>query len=298
MNKKIFYLFFLTFLLIPITQANDVNVGLYLINLGKFDVSTGAFTADFYLSLKCEEVNCTVGDFEFLNGRATSVDKNIDTKTEKFYRIQGNFVSPVDLREYPFDNQKMQIILEDKLNTVDKINYVPNNEYSDVDESIVFTGWNLESWNTNVTTHYYKPYDETYSQYIFDVNISRIRLNSFFKTFLPIIFIMLITVFTFVIDPDKITNRITIAGSSLVGAVMFHISISNQIPPVGYLTIADKFMMLTYFVLVITFLINIILLELSEKKKTVQVEKLHRLTEYNMLWLVPVLYLIFFMFVL
>lgn len=298
MNKKILFLFLSIFLIMPFAQAYDVNVGVYIINLGKFDVSSGAFTADFYLSMTCNDENCSVGDFEFVNGRATSVDKTIDKKNEKFYRVQANLVSPVDLKNFPFDKQKMQITLEDKLNTNDEVNYIIDLKQSGMDDSIVFTGWNLDSWNATIKEHYYTPYDETYSQYNYEINISRISFNAFLKTFLPIIFIMLITIFTFVIDPDKITNRLTIAGSSLVAAVMFHISISNQLPPVGYLTIADKFMMLTYFILVLTFLINIIILDLQEMKKTHLVEKFHRITEYNMLWLVPTMYILFFVFIL
>ena len=75
---------------------------------------------------------------------------------------------------------------------------------------------------------------------------------------------------------------------------MFHVSISNQIPPVGYLTLADKFMLLTYFILGASFLINILLLEFQERKKTELVEKIHRATEYSVFILVPILYLILF----
>lgn len=286
-----------TFLLIPFSQAYDVDVGLYIVNLGKFDVSTGSFTADFYLYLKCDEANCSTGNFEFMNGRATSTDKIMDTKSEKFYRIQAGFTSPVDLKEFPFDSQKMQIVIEDKENPIEMINYVPDDSQSGLDEAIFFTGWKILGWNSNTTKHYYKPYDETYSTYTLNIDISRIKFNAFFKTFLPIFFIMLITIFTFVIDPDKIMNRLTIAGSSLVASVMFHISISNQIPPVGYMTMADKFMILTYMILLVTFIINITLLEMQELKKTHLVERVNKITEYNMLWIVPAAYIIFFLIV-
>jgi hypothetical protein len=172
--------------------------------------------------------------------------------------------------------------------------YLADLEQSGIDDSIAFTGWNIDWWNASAKEHYYPPYNETYSQYRFDVEISRIRLSAFIKTFLPIFIIMLIVLFTFIIDPDKITHRLTIAGSSLVASVMFHISIANQIPPVGYLTMADKFMMLTYFLLLLIFIIDIGILELMELKKTKLAERLHRITEYNMLWIVPVIYAAFF----
>src|SRR3989344_2173793 len=94
-------------------EPKEVQVGLYLLNLGKFDIATGSFTADFYLDFECDSV-CPQFDFEFMNGRASSTDKIIDKPKEKFYRIQANLNSPVNLRSFPFDKQKMEIIIEDK----------------------------------------------------------------------------------------------------------------------------------------------------------------------------------------
>src|SRR3989338_527607 len=295
MKKSILLLIVAVFLLaIPIVDSAEVETAIYVLNLGKFDVATGSFTADFYLDMKCQE-KCNVGDFEFMNGRASSVDKIIDEDTEKFYRIQGNFNSNVDLKDFPFDSQKMQIIIEDKLNSIDKIKYVQDDEESGVDKSIIFSGWDLKGWNSEVKEHEYKVYDETYSQYVFDINIARIKLNAFMKTFMPVFFILLVVLFSFVLDPDKITTRLGMAGSSLVASVMFHISISNQIPHVGYLTFADKFMVLTYAVLIATFIINVYLLELLERKNNELVERIHRKTEYSMFAVVPLLYLLLFL---
>lgn len=295
MRKSILLLIVAVFLLaIPMVDSAEVETAIYVLNLGKFDVATGSFTADFYLSMKCKE-KCDVGNFEFMNGRAGSVDKIIDEDKEKFYRIQGNFNSNVDLKDFPFDKQRMQIILEDKLNNIDKIKYVQDDEESGVDKSIIFSGWDLKGWDSEVREHEYEVYDETYSQYVFDINIERIKLNAFMKTFMPVFFILLVVLFSFILDPDKITTRLGMAGSSLVASVMFHISISNQIPPVGYLTFADKFMVLTYAILLATFIINVFMLEMQERKNSELVEKVHRKTEYSVFVVVPLLYLLLFL---
>lgn len=271
----------------------NVFVAIYVLNLGKFDIATGSFTADFYLSLTCE-TSCSISDFEFSNGRATSVDTLIDSPNEKFYRVQATLNSPVDLHLFPFDTQHLSIILEDKFRTLDQLVYVPFAEETGIDSSIAFVGWDIEGWSTSVHEHAYPVYDETYSQYAYTVTISRIALSSFLKTFLPVFFILIVVLCTYVIDPDKVAQRITMVSSSLVAAVMFHVSINNQIPPVGYLTFADKFMILTYFVLLLSFIIAIVLLEFQEQKKMVLVEKIHKTTEYFMFVLVPLLYLLLF----
>jgi hypothetical protein len=279
--------------MLPSAIAQDVQVGIYILNLGKFDVATGTFTADIYLSMKCNE-SCSPDKFEFMNGRATSIDKSIDTPTEKFYRIQANLNSPVDLKKFPFDSQHMQIIIEDKENTIDDLRYVPLKAESGIDDSITFVGWNLDGWSVKSVKHEYPIYDETYSQYIFNIDISKIFINSFIKTLLPVIFILLIVLFSFLMDPDKINTRIAMVSSGLVAAVMFHVSITNQIPPVGYLTFADKFMMLTYFILLVSFIMNVIMLEFLEQKKEKLVQKIHHATEYTMFIAVPLLYVLFF----
>ncbi|MEK6808790.1 MAG: hypothetical protein AABY14_03830, partial [Nanoarchaeota archaeon] len=165
-----------------------------------------------------------------------------------------------------------------------------------IDESITFTGWEITGFNAETKEHYYKVYDEIYSQYILNIDISRIKLNSFIKTLLPAIFIVIVALFTFLLDPDKIAPRLTMISSSLVASVLFHVSISNQIPPVGYLTFADKFMLLTYFVILLSFIISVIILQLSELNKTELLEKVHRGTEYSMFIIVPLLYLNLFIF--
>jgi hypothetical protein len=272
--------------------AQKEGIGLYVLNLGKFDIATGTFTADFYLSIKCLD-ECKT-DFEFMNGRAASIEKTIDEPNEKFYRIQANLNSPVDLRRFPFDEQKMQIILEDKELTAEDLRYIPLEDESGIDSSIAFTGWNIDGWTAEAKEHYYPVYNETYSQYVFTINISRIVLNSFFKTFLPVLIIMLIVMFSFIMDPDKIMNRLTVVTSSLVATVMYHVSISNQIPPVGYLNMADKFMIFTYAILLAAVIMNVVMLELLEQNKKKLVEKIHRATEYSVFIAVPLMYTLFF----
>ncbi len=305
MKKQRGLLFILLTLLIviylPLTLADsgkspaEIKIGIYLLNLGKFDIATGSFTADFYLSLKCESV-CPQQDFEFMNGRASSLEKIIDEPNEKFYRIQANLVSPIDLKKFPFDEQKLEIILEDKKKTTEELNYLPNLEESGIDDSITFVGWNLEEWKAETRIHNYKIYGEDYSQYVFTIPISRITISAIFKTFLPIFFIILVMLSSFVLDPDKITTRLAMVGSALVASVMFHVSLANQIPPVSYLTFIDKIMVLTYFVILLSFIFNVFLLELHERHKDDLVKKIHRATEFTMFGIVPLLYVLLFIF--
>src|SRR5215472_3411430 len=63
-----------------------VRVGVYVIDLGKLDTSTGSFTADFYLMFDSDTPFQSF-KFEFLNGRSKSFVQQSDDPAYKAYRI-------------------------------------------------------------------------------------------------------------------------------------------------------------------------------------------------------------------
>ncbi len=286
----------LMILLLPIIHAADspeeVGVGLYLLDVSKYDITTGEFTADFYLDLTCDE-SCSPEDFEFMNGRATSIDMSIDEPDEKFYRIQGVFVSPVHMEKYPFDRQKMQIIIEDKLKVTDELRYAAIENESGIDESIIFPGWEIKNWTVVVDEHYYPPYDETYSRYTFTVEMERVKLHALLKNFVPLFFLVIITLAGLFLTPKEMGFRIAIGGSTLITTVLIHLSILSEIPPTPYLTFTDQFMFVTYAIVLLSFLANILILELNERKRYKDVHRVHRLTE-KLVLLVPLIYILLF----
>ena len=185
MRKGLIFLFSLLLGFLGAAKPVKVYVGVYVLNLGKFELATGAYTVDFYLSLRSEEP-VEMGDFEFMNGRAATVDKLIDTPTEKFYRIQANLSQNLDLRRYPFDEHLLTIEIEDKRRTVDELVYVVDKQNCGVDPGVIVVGWRLAGWEAKVLTHDYEIYGETYSRFVFGLRIQRVILNAVIKSFLPI----------------------------------------------------------------------------------------------------------------
>jgi hypothetical protein len=267
-------------LLLPLVSAQptkpiEVSVGIYVLNVGKFDVSTGSYTVDFYLSFKCNKP-CSPEKFEFMNGRATSIDKLIDKADEKFYRIQASLSQNIDLRKYPFDKHSLTIEIEDKEKTVNELVYKFDEKNSGIDPSVIIVGWQLDGWNAEVKEHYYSTYDETYSRFIFNINISRVALTSMLKSFLPVFFMVFVSLLTLLLTADKVTMRLSLNISTLLAAVMFHLNLTSSIPPVGYLTFADKFMIFTYVILVSILFSGILLMRHTEKKDQMKANKIYK----------------------
>jgi hypothetical protein len=265
MRKGLIFLFGLLLGFLGSAEPVKVYVGVYVLNLGKFELATGAYTVDFYLSLRSQEL-VEMGDFEFMNGRAATVDKLIDTPTEKFYRIQANLSQNLDLRRYPFDEHLLTIEIEDKRRTVDELVYVVDEQNCGVDPGVIVVGWRLAGWEAKVLAHDYEIYGETYSRFVFGLRIQRVVLNAVIKSFLPIACMVLVGFLSLLLAPDKVTTRLSLNISTLLGAVMFHVNLTASIPPVGYLTLADRIMIATYVVLVLILFSGVAILRWAERE--------------------------------
>lgn len=243
----------------------QVQVGVYVLNLGRFDLGSGSYTVDFYVSLKSDRP-FPMDEFEFMNGRAATVDRLIDTPTEKFFRIQASLSQNLDLRRYPFDEHLLTIEIEDKRRPTEELVYVVDEKLSGVDPSVIVVGWNLSGWEARVTSHDYEVYGETFSRFVFGLRIERVFLNAVIKSFLPIACMVLVGFLSLLLAPDKVTTRLSLNISTLLGAVMFHVNLTNSIPPVGYLTLADRVMIATYIVLVLILLSGVAILRWAERE--------------------------------
>ncbi len=274
----------------------DVLVSVYVLNIGKYDLNSGRYTIDFYIDFQ-HPVGIDPSKFEFVNGRASRPDLIISTPTEHFYRMQANLYDAVDLRKFPFDHQKLEIILEDKSKTINELRYLPLLEETDMDKSVMdFPGWNIDGWKAFTRIHDYPIWKEKYSQYVFEIDISRAPFNAFMKTFLPICFILLIIIASVLLPPSEAKKKLSIVGTGLAATVMFHLSIAKKIPAVGYLTFADKFMVLTYIVLLLSFAVTVWVVTVKNNPlKKDLINRVQNWTLILMLILVPAAYVLLFL---
>jgi hypothetical protein len=77
---------------------------------------------------------------------------------------------------------------------------------------------------------------------------------------------------------------------------MFHVNLTSSIPPVGYLTFADKFMIITYIVLMAILATGVMLMRHTDVKDQASAEKIYKSALYYAPVLVVVLYSALFIF--
>ncbi len=260
----------------PPTEPVPVRVGVYVLNIGKLDTATGSFTADFYLTFSSDTPS-TPGNFEFSNGRATSTDKSYDEPTEKGYRIQASLADNLNLSRYPFDSHNLTIELEDKDQTVRTQVYQVSRGESGLDPAVRVAGWELDGWDARVEDHVYDIYETTFSRYVFDVKIHRSVTAAILKTILPALTIVTVGLLGLFLAPDKIVPRLTLSTGALTSAVLFHINMTSALPPLSYLTLGDRFMLLNYMALTLAIISTLIAIYYSDKKQAANADRVHKL---------------------
>ncbi|MGC9059796.1 MAG: hypothetical protein ACP5JR_00965 [Thermoplasmata archaeon] len=236
---------------VPVGEESNenVDVGIYLLSLGSFDLTKGTYVADFYLILRWNDTNISPLNFEFMNGRATSKDKiyeNTDNgSSEVWYRIQANLYMTPEFSNYPFDEQILSILVEDSKNNISTISYRVYSNVNGMSDRISVPGWRVECGNIRVETVEY-PWGEKYSRFVFSVKLSRDAGATAGKLMLPPIIFCIVSGLSFFFKADKITHRIGLGTSTLISAVMFHLSQTTSLPPLPTLILIDKIMISVY----------------------------------------------------
>jgi hypothetical protein len=260
-----------------VPAPTKVRVGVWLLRVGDVNIATETYDMDLYLIFDCDRP-CRPNNFEIMNGRPVTQELQDDLPAHKVFRIRGALRKALDLRGYPFDRHPVSITIEDSLLASDKLVYVSNPQTSGIDPGFNIPGWVFShEWQAGVETHYYPAFRKAYSRYTFSTTIARPALAALFKVMLPAMFLVGVGFLALLLGPDRVMQRLTVSTSALLGAVLFHLNLNSSIPPIGYLTFADRFMVVNYVALTLSVASTVVLLYLIDKHRTEQANRVHLL---------------------
>jgi hypothetical protein len=233
------------------------RVGLVIQDVREYNIQTGSFEAEFFLSLTSDKDMPNL-NLVFTNGHEVDMKAIGDTPTFKFYHVSGKFISAVDLREYPFDTQILNIELEDQSAGVDQILFVPDKTRTSLDEGFDVASFGVASIGAHAYRHAYPTRfdrDDLYmSRYKFELGLDRFATSAAFSVYVPAYIIVLISLIGLWVPADELEVRSNAGAPMLAAAVLFHYSLISALPATGYLTHADKLMLGVYISLLLNML--------------------------------------------
>jgi hypothetical protein len=251
-----------------------VTVGIWLVSVQQVDLVGGTYNVDFYLWFNSTG-NPQHVKYEFMNGQATSTTVNSNTSTYQEYRVRGTFSQNLDFKNFPFDNHSLTIQLESSNAPSSQLTFVPDTAGSGIDPSLGITGWNILGSSMQTLTHAY-PGGSSYSRAVFSFTVERPVLQSFMKNVLPVVLITAIAMLAFFLPPARSFERVFIGVATLLAAVQLQLSVLTLIPPVGYLTLADKMMLTVYALILYGLGVTIYLAAQVDKKDLERASRLNK----------------------
>lgn len=267
-------------------SAVVVNYGIYLKKLVP-NFKDGRFYAEFYWWAIFENDSSVTGfnndqvmNFEYINGYKNEVGiirKEIEEVKKlgdnRFYYTglhQGEFYFDPEFRMYPFDHQSLTIGIENSLIPATQLRFAPDsvsylktsknrNFWGLSDELIntknssynilkteIFTSSNLYNTNFGDET---LPAETYFGRISTSVVLSRSIAPYISKILIPLVIILLLVYMVFFMPAKKIDIAAGLTVTSLLSAIAFQLSISGELPEIGYIIYVDKIFYTCYFLI-------------------------------------------------
>lgn len=239
-------------------EVVEEKIGVYLLRVSDFDPAQGSFVADFYLQITCDQP-CDPQP-EVVNGSVLS-QSLYEGATDRYHawRIRAELQQEVDLRRFPFDEGRIPIHLEDARHDVTQMVYVVD-ETSGIDDGVSLPNHRLDEGRAvSVVEHEYPFFQQTYSRFMFSVGYSSPVPSTIVKDLLPAILIVLYGFLSFFMRPDAESSRYVVSTSGLIALVFYGASLTRDLPKTEYLTFADKYILLSIGVLLLTLASNVVI---------------------------------------
>jgi len=226
-----------------------IKVGMLLNSIDDYDIKTGRYAADFFLSLTSEAAMPQIR-LSFPNGQVDGKELVADKPTFKLYRFSGEFKSPPNLRKYPFDSQDLKIMIEDDFRGIDRVRFVVDAERTQLARGFRALGWQIDAVEARSTSQSYPDRFENddliYGRYTFTLSLQRYATSAAFTVFVPAFVIVLISLIGMWVPPSQMEVRSNAGAPMLAAAVLFHFALMQELPATSYLTRADKLMLGVY----------------------------------------------------
>ena len=175
----------------PPQSAQVVNVGMYVNSVYQLEVESSTYYLDAYLWFKWSgeidptetmEITNLVEEWSMM---ITPLNEEPillpDGNQYKLMRVEGRFMQPFVLADYPLDKQKLSVFIEDSTYGVDDLVYRMDEDGSGFGHMLKIPGWEIDSWSSALLQHDYGSFfgaqavgsASVYSTLRFDLEIQR-----------------------------------------------------------------------------------------------------------------------------
>jgi hypothetical protein len=252
----------------------DVTIGLHVINLASIDEVSEQFQLDAYMFERWSDKRLAytpqglqdqarnyakdqiwTPQLEMINASSprsraeVSLTVSPDGTVRYVERIIVTLSSRFELRRFPFDRQRLKIIIHPFLANGPHIKFK-------LDENSTWTASEFESFSSLAQWHLTGLHSElltapaygglTVPEARFEIGVTRRSSFYLWKVFLPLLLMVFLSWAVFWIEASDLSNQVQVAVTTILTVIAFAFAISATMPRLPYLTYIDAFFLECY----------------------------------------------------
>ena len=202
-------------------------------------------------------------------------------------RVFGTFTQPLDLGRFPFDRQKIKIVMIPAGFAPEMVSLVVDSS-TGAESELTIPDWSLVNSGVRSEVIRIGPAKIPLSSAVMEAELKRHSGYFVVKIMFPLTLIVLMSWTIFWINPIHIAPQISVSVTAMLTLIAFRFSMTSMLPPLSMLTQLD------WFVHYLTFLVFFSLLEsvyTTGLASAGQVEKALRIDHISK-WLFPALFIL------
>ena len=133
------------------TGPADVTIGIYLFNIRDVNSGRGTFTSDLCIWSQSPDIDNIIGELQFANAEKIvwSVEGKPEVNGLACVKRSGTGVFRMtwDFKDYPYDTQKLRILINYTLKDASRVILVPDLESSGISKENIPNGWMFKGFS-------------------------------------------------------------------------------------------------------------------------------------------------------
>lgn len=264
------------------SPPDTCKTGVYLKALYNFNSSEYSYDVDLWMWFKYKKDTIhPLETTEIPNAKNytfshQSVEKK-DSENWASQNCKATINQNWDLTHYPFDRQKLEVVLEQTEFDAKKVIMIAENPVFNYNDDIDIKGWKIDSAKVlNGVAKYNSDFGDpslnrkeksTYSKVYYTIFLSRNSWSLFFKLFTGCYVAFLVAFLVFFIPPSHADARLGLSIGGLFAAVGNKYVVDSNIPSSISFILIDKIHAITFVFILLTILFTIISLRLYNKNE-------------------------------
>ena len=288
------------------SQSRDVEVKVYLIDIDGIDSVTQSFVANLTLVFRWHDPSLAHAGLDSISKDLSeiwypkiqilnqqqlvktfpqSAEVHPDGEVVFRQRVWGSFSQPLELREFPFDSQRLEVKLGNISFGSQNIQLKPSAD-SGVSEKLSIPDWEIKQWDFMAEDLRFDNESSRIPGMVLSLEVKRDTNYFKFKVILPLVLIVMMSWLVFWIDPSLIPSQVSVGVTAMLTMIAYRFALAGMLPRLPFLTTLDIFVMAST---VMVFLAMVEVIYTAYLSTNNHLEKA-RMIDRKARWIAPLIY--------